>query len=86
MADLKEQFETAAKQALQLPSRPDNQTMLQLYSLYKQATAGDCTGKRPGMLAMVERAKFDAWDALSGMSKEKAMQDYIALVERLKKG
>ena len=86
MADLREQFETAAKDALSLPSRPDNQTMLQLYSLYKQATLGDCTGKRPGMLAMVERAKHDAWDALSGLSKDKAMQDYIALVERLKKG
>ncbi len=86
MADLKEQFETATKEALQLPSRPDNQTMLQLYSLYKQATVGDCTGKRPGMLALVERAKFDAWAALSGTSKDKAMQDYIALVERLKKG
>jgi diazepam-binding inhibitor (GABA receptor modulator, acyl-CoA-binding protein) len=86
VAELREQFETAAKDALKLPSRPDNQTMLQLYSLYKQATVGDCTGKRPGMLAMVERAKFDAWDALSGMSKDKAMQDYVALVERLKKG
>ncbi len=86
MPELREQFEAAAKDALQLPSRPDNQSMLQLYSLYKQATAGDVTGSRPGMLAMVERAKYDAWTALRGMSKDSAMQSYVDLVERLRKG
>ena len=86
MAELREQFETAAKEALQLPSRPDNQTMLQLYSLYKQATVGDVSGNRPGMFSMVERAKFDAWAALRGTTKESAMQKYVDLVARLKKG
>ena len=82
MADLRTQFEAAAKDALQLPSRPDNQTMLQLYSLYKQATVGDVTGSRPGLLKLVERAKYDAWAALRGTSKDSAMQSYVDLVAR----
>jgi acyl-CoA-binding protein len=85
MSDLKAQFETAADEATKLPKRPDDNTMLKLYSLYKQATAGDVTGKRPGMMDMVGRFKYDAWAKLKGMSKEKAMQSYIDLVEELKK-
>jgi diazepam-binding inhibitor (GABA receptor modulator, acyl-CoA-binding protein) len=84
MADLKEEFEAAARDALQLPSRPNNDTLLQLYALYKQSTVGDVTGKRPGMLAMVERAKYDAWARLSGTPKDSAMHRYVALVARLK--
>ncbi len=86
MPDLLTEFETAAEDAKKLPSRPDNDTLLQLYALYKQATAGDVTGKRPGMLAVVERAKYDAWAKLSGTSKDSAMQSYVALVTRLKGG
>jgi acyl-CoA-binding protein len=86
MADLRTEFEAAAGDAKQLPARPDNDTLLQLYALYKQATAGDVTGKRPGMLAVVERAKYDAWAKLSGTTKDSAMQSYVALVTRLKGG
>ncbi len=86
MPDLRTEFETAAEDAKKLPSRPDNDTLLQLYALYKQATAGDVSGKRPGMLAVVERAKYDAWAKLSGTSKDSAMQSYVALVTRLKGG
>ena len=86
MTDLKAEFEAAARDALQLPSRPDNDTLLQLYALYKQSTVGDVTGKRPGLLAMVDRAKHDAWAKLSGTPKDSAMQRYVALVTRLKSG
>jgi len=69
---------------MNLPARPDNETMLKLYALYKQAVAGDATGKRPGMFDMVGRAKYDAWDALKGTSRDSAMESYVDLVDSLK--
>ncbi len=84
MRDLKAEFEAAAAAAQKLPSRPDNDTLLQLYALYKQATAGDASGKRPGFTDFVGRAKYDAWDKLKGTAKETAMQSYVDLVAKLK--
>jgi acyl-CoA-binding protein len=84
--DLKTRFETSVGEVKQLPQRPDNDTLLEIYSLYKQSTHGDASGKRPGMLDFVGRAKYDAWAKLKGRSADQAMQDYIDLVERLKKG
>ncbi|WP_396267153.1 acyl-CoA-binding protein [Ideonella sp.] len=84
MADLKAQFETAVAESKQLPEKPDNMTLLQIYALYKQATAGDVEGKRPGFTDMVGRAKYDAWDGLKGKSSDDAMQEYIDLIESLK--
>jgi len=84
MADLKVRFENAAQEAKQLPKRPDEDTRLRLYAYYKQATAGDVSGKRPGFTDFVGRAKYDAWAELKGTSKKEAMQTYIDLVESLK--
>ena len=84
MADLQAQFEAAAREAQQLPARPDNDTLLKLYALYKQATAGDASGSRPGAIDFVGRAKYDSWSDLKGTSREAAMQAYIDLVARLK--
>ena len=86
MSELKTQFEQAAKEAQSLSKKPDNQTLLQLYAYYKQATAGDISGRRPGFMDMVGQAKFDAWSKLKGTSKEAAMQAYIDLVAKLKQG
>jgi diazepam-binding inhibitor (GABA receptor modulator, acyl-CoA-binding protein) len=83
-ADLKTRFETAAREAQSLAKKPDNNTLLQLYALYKQATVGDVSGSRPGMFDQVGRAKYDAWAKAKGTSKDTAMQSYISLVERLK--
>ena len=84
MADLKAAFETAVAQSKSLPEKPDNMTLLQIYSLYKQATEGDVEGKRPGFTDMVGRAKYDAWAAVKGKSKDQAMQEYVDLIESLK--
>ena len=84
MTDLKARFEQAAQEAQQLPRRPDNNTLLQLYALYKQATSGDVSGARPGVLDMQGRMKYDSWSKLKGTSGDQAMQQYIDLVERLK--
>lgn len=83
MADLKKQFEAAVANSKQLTERPDNSTLLKIYALYKQATEGDNTSKRPGMMDMVGRAKWDAWDKLKGTDAKGAMQQYIDLIESL---
>lgn len=81
---LKDQFDAAVAASKQLPERPDNMTLLKIYALFKQASEGDCEGKRPGFTDMVGRAKFDAWDGLKGTSQDEAMQQYIDLIEDLK--
>ena len=85
MTDLKAQFEVAAQEAQQLPSRPGNDTLLNLYSLYKQATTGDVSGSRPGFTDFVGRAKYDAWAKLKGTTRDAAMRSYIDLVASLKR-
>ena len=82
--ELKENFEQAVADSKQLSSRPDNEILLQLYSLYKQASEGDINSDPPGMFDFVAKAKFDAWTKLKGMSADDAMQQYIAVVEGLK--
>jgi diazepam-binding inhibitor (GABA receptor modulator, acyl-CoA-binding protein) len=84
MSDLQARFEKARDESKNLPERPDNMTLLQLYALYKQGSVGDVEGKRPGFTDMVERAKYDAWAMAKGKSKEEAMQAYIDLIESLK--
>ena len=81
--DLKAKFEAAAAAAKQTKKRPDNPTLLKLYSYYKQATEGDVKGDRPGGFDFVGGAKHDAWSKLKGMSQDEAMQNYIKQVERL---
>ena len=81
---LQEQFDQAQADSKNLPERPDNMTLLKIYALFKQASAGDATGERPGMTDFVGRAKFDAWDALKGTSQDDAKQQYIDLIEELK--
>lgn len=82
--DLQTRFERASVEVTQLSEAPDNMQKLRLYALYKQASAGDCTGARPGMMDFVGRAKYDAWKALAGTSQEEAKQQYIDFVEELK--
>jgi diazepam-binding inhibitor (GABA receptor modulating acyl-CoA-binding protein) len=84
MSDLESRFETAVRDVQQLSERPGNETLLRLYALYKQAAHGDVSGRRPGMTDFVGRAKYDAWEGLKGVSKDKAMLDYINQVESLK--
>lgn len=85
--DLLQQFEEAATQSKQLSDKPSNETLLQLYSLYKQASVGDNTTDPPANpFDFVAKAKYEAWAGLKGKSKEEAMQLYIDLVNKLKEG
>ncbi|WP_024301872.1 acyl-CoA-binding protein [Pseudogulbenkiania sp. MAI-1] len=83
MSDLQTLFAQAQADVKTLAERPDNQTLLQLYALYKQATDGDVQGERPGMMDFINRAKYDAWDKIKGMSAEEAMQGYVDVVRKL---
>lgn len=68
-----------------LTSRPSNDDLLALYALFKQASEGDVKGSRPGMLDMINRAKYDAWAKLKGMSQAAAEQAYVDKVNALLK-
>lgn len=80
---LAEDFETAQVNVKKLRSTPSNEELLELYALYKQATQGDVSGSRPGMLDFKGRAKYDAWSGRRGLDKDGAMRAYVALVTRL---
>jgi acyl-CoA-binding protein len=81
----KDKFADATARVEKLGTRPSNDRLLELYGLYKQATEGDVTGSRPGMLDLRGRAKFDAWSKRKGLSKDDAMKGYVALVDALEK-
>jgi len=83
MSSLQDRFERAQKDVNSLSSRPDNDTMLKLYALYKQASKGDVSGDRPGGFDFVGAAKYDAWSAVKGTSTTDAMQQYVDLVKSL---
>jgi acyl-CoA-binding protein len=83
---LAERFADAQVRVKTLPATPSNDTLLNLYSLYKQATEGDVQGKRPGLLDLKGRAKYDAWAGQKGKAKDAAMEAYVALVDRLLAG
>jgi diazepam-binding inhibitor (GABA receptor modulator, acyl-CoA-binding protein) len=78
-----ESFDDAQRRVKALSRTPTNDELLELYSLYKQATAGDVSGSRPGLMDFRGRAKFDAWTRRKGTSKDAAMTAYVALVDRL---
>lgn len=80
---LEDQFSQAQERVNKLSRRPSDQQLLELYSLYKQATMGDVTGKRPGGFDFKGRAKWDAWKQREGLSREEAMRQYVNLVEFL---
>ena len=83
MPDLKSAFDQAILDSKKLSERPDNATLLKLYALYKQGSAGDNAEQKPGFSDMVARAKWDAWDKLKGISRDDAMRQYAELVNSL---
>ena len=83
MSDLEKRFSAAQKAATLLRERPDNATLLELYSYIKQASEGDVAGERPGAFDFVAKAKYDAWGARKGMKRVVAIRGYVKLVEHL---
>lgn len=83
MNDLRGEFDQAAEDVQRLTKRPDNDTLLKLYALYKQGTEGDLKRTQPGFFDFVGTAKHEAWAQLGGVSEEEAMHRYITLVQQL---
>jgi acyl-CoA-binding protein len=81
-----EKFADAQERVKKLPSAPSTDVLLELYALYKQGSVGNTDGKRPGMLDVKGRAKYDAWDKKKGMTKDQAMEAYVVLVDKLVAG
>ncbi len=81
MAEIDDRF-AAAQAKIKPVTGLGNDVLLDLYALFKQATSGDVTGDRPGMLDVKGRAKFDAWTKRKGLTKEAAITQYIALVDK----
>jgi len=84
MSNLKTRFEKAAGDIKLLTERPDNDTLLKLYALYKQGAEGDVSGPKPGFFDFVGTAKYEAWAKLKGSKPEDAMQKYVDLVDKLR--
>ena len=80
---LAERFADAQARVKTLMQAPSTAELLELYALYKQGSSGDVDGKRPGMLDIKGRAKWDAWAGKKGQTREQAMEAYVALVDRL---
>ncbi|NOR18947.1 MAG: acyl-CoA-binding protein [Xanthomonadales bacterium] len=83
MTEINENFEQAAITAKSLSVKPDNDTLLQLYALYKQGSGGDVSGQKPGFFDFVATAKYEAWERFKGLSQDEARQQYIDLVQKL---
>jgi len=81
--NLTERFGDARCRARTLTQRPSNQDLLDMYALFQQASEGDVSGKRPPILDIKGRAKFDAWSRRKGMSPADAQHEYVALIDRL---
>jgi acyl-CoA-binding protein len=83
MSDESADFERAAAAAKALPDRPDDQTLLQLYALYKQGSVGDVQGAKPGFFDFVGAAKYEAWERLRGTGQDDARRQYVKLIRKL---
>ncbi len=83
MSDLQTRFEQAKQDVQGLSERPDNDTLLRLYALYKQGAEGDVKGEKPGFFDFVGTAKYEAWGKLKGMAPDEAKQKYVDLVKKL---
>ena len=84
MSDLQTSFEQAARDVQALSERPDNDTLLRLYALYKQGSEGDVSGPKPGFFDFVGTAKYEAWAKLKGTGRDEAQRKYIDLVKKLR--
>jgi len=83
MSESNSLFEKAVAASKSLAARPDNDTLLQLYALFKQASSGDVSGDKPGFFDFVATAKYEAWEKIKGLSSDDAMTQYIDLVKKL---
>jgi diazepam-binding inhibitor (GABA receptor modulating acyl-CoA-binding protein) len=87
MSELEQKFHDAVEKVRTAPAdgvfKPSNEYKLRMYALFRQATDGDVSGKKPGMLDLIGRFKYQAWESVKGSSCEEAMRQYIAEVAKV---
>lgn len=83
MKSIDEKFKQAVEDVKNLPNRPNDETLLQLYGLYKQVTIGNIDIPQPWAIQIEKRAKWDSWKLFENMDKLKAMARYVEVVENL---
>jgi diazepam-binding inhibitor (GABA receptor modulating acyl-CoA-binding protein) len=66
---------------IKLVTNLDNDTLLVLYGLFKQANEGDCNTSRPSFLDPKGQAKWTAWNDNKGLDQQTAMRRYIRKVK-----
>ncbi|XP_076291793.1 acyl-CoA-binding protein-like [Lasioglossum baleicum] len=81
---LDQKFDEAAEAMKKFSKRPTDEELLEIYALFKQATTGNVNTSRPGMMDLKGKAKWDYWKAKEGMSKDKAKEEYVKLVDSMK--
>lgn len=77
------EFAQAKERLNSLKEDPGNEVKLKIYALFKQATIGKCNTPKPGMMDIVGKYKWNAWNDLGSMSQDDAQQEYIKLVDNL---
>ncbi|XP_050666965.1 acyl-CoA-binding protein homolog [Leptidea sinapis] len=81
---LQEQFDKAAEDTKKLKTRPSDADLLEIYAYFKQATVGDADpAGKPGIFDLKGKAKYESWASKKGVSKEDAMNAYIAKAKTL---
>ncbi len=83
MTETDVRFQAATEAVKQLDQKPDNDTLLKLYALYKQGSEGDVSGDKPGFFDFVGLAKYEAWEKLEGTPRDQAQERYVDLVKAL---
>ncbi|XP_072429624.1 acyl-CoA-binding domain-containing protein 6 isoform X3 [Chiloscyllium punctatum] len=80
---LEAEFERAAARVQTLAHAAGRETLLYLYSRFKQAKFGKCNVPKPGFFDFEGKQKWEAWKAVGDMTAQQAMQEYIAAVKKL---
>jgi diazepam-binding inhibitor (GABA receptor modulating acyl-CoA-binding protein) len=74
-------FNQATNDASKLLGKIDDDTLLLLYSFYKQATVGDNNTEKPSFFNFRAAKKWEAWNSVKGVSKVMAQGQYVKHVK-----
>ena len=83
MTSIEEKFKKASESVKNLKNRPEDEILLQLYGLYKQATIGNINIPQPWAIQVEKRSKWDSWKMFENMPKAVAMTKYVEIVDNL---
>lgn len=81
--DGEEEFMQAANFLQHNTNTIEQNNLLELYGLYKQATIGKCNTSKPSIFSLQAKSKWNAWNSLGDMTQIKAMEMYVQKVKQL---